>query len=741
MSALNEVQDNYSEEIVSPLDMENKKAGVRKDHALYKYIVDAYNASKEVIEKRGIYDKARKYTKMYENKSWEALKQRRAAHLTKFEIAIAFDAIETGVNIVTARIPRPDIQPSFDSNYEPYVALKQAYQQAEQSNDPEIQDIVQKSYEKLKEQVSDYTSKLQREMVQKWVKLKMQGKMRQLYREKAKTGTVLMKIVFDPAKKKINNTICDLTTIYPHPDCASVEYHTIEPFIYAPILSLERIENMYNIPKDAIPDEAIVETNDRLVLAEDTETGASASLWGAIKRMFAGKKKRHKYCIVLECYMPANSADYEEYKDSVPVEDDNGKFTYDENNEPVKKEVTRKKKKFASGYKRVTVILNHEDWIIDEADNVYQRPPFFELRNFQQSGDFWGISELQMVEELMMKMNVSASNINDNLRLTGNPKLKVTRDAQESGEDGNEQPITNDPGGIIKSNSPQDIGYISPPSLGFDVKWWLQDFLKSWIDRILHITDALRGFNEYSQDSGRKVQQLRMAAMGSFQTKVDEQAEFLAELYQQWAFIYQNFWDTGSIIQKIEDDFGDAKFEEFNPAEGRDLTLFITVSSASIVPDDPFAKWEEALELYNLGIKRIGTPLISPEQLVDLAPTIDDKTRIKRYLAKEQKKTDQEMQLEAALEQFKPLAEKAAVYGNNLPGSPEEGEITEQLIQMVDQFKQLMDTPEFNAMPKRIKMAIMAGIVLGKEPVEQIAVPQQQPGQYQNQTTQGMVTP
>ena len=663
-------------------ELDNKKYGIRKDPELYNQVVNAYRRSKKFKEELGIMEQVEKYDLYYQNEPWKAAGMERAEHLSEMKIPIAFDVVETGLALVTARAPMPDVKPLIDSeNNEELTSAM---------NDEE-------SFQQLKDALSDYGEKLQRELVDIWQKTKMQQKQRVGYRENCKTGNSFLKSEYDVEKKKWINTVCDISTIFPTPGIETIEDHTEDPFIYAPVVSIEKVKKKYSI--DDIEAGALGSYDDIKAFGNETSflKKVKAAIQAGIEVLGSSSKNKDKgtHVILIECYMSDDTII------DVPVtdfDDKTGSEKLDVNGDPVKK--TEQTQKFESGYKRVTVILDHRDWILEEAENPYKRPPFFGTINYRQAGSIYGIPELKAIEDLITIMNVSASNYNDNLRYCGNPKLGVVPGSKT--EDGEE--ITNEIGGIVYSPQPNGVWYVNPPSLGHDIKWWLGEFLRGWLDRATHLSDAVRGFNQYSQDSGKKIRELLNAAHGSFQPKLDEQVDFIKELFQYWAFCIQNYYDH-KIMQRIEDVGGKADYVEFNPAEGKGFKFQIDVSSDSILPDDPFAEFDDALILYDRGMSRTGEPLISPEHLIDLAVSLKDKQRAKLWLEKKEQQGNQQV-----FEEFVALAEQASDVSENEGAGKNEDNVVIQLIQLLTKYPQFLGTNEFIAMSERLRLAVLAGV-------------------------------
>ena len=694
-------------------DTELKRMGLRRDPGLYAYVISAYERSRKYMEERGIFDRISRCKKMYENDPWTAQGVHRDGDLSEVKIAIAYDIIETGLPIATGRMPVPDVDPCIDGRNQEYMQIKTMFDNA--TNELEMQ-AANEAMEALQTKLNDYAEKLQRQLIDTFKSGSLFAKLRIGYREKGIAGTFIMKSVFDPERKTIINEPVDYTTIFPSPNCDSIEAHSEsgEPFCYAPIVSSKKIKKQYKI--DELEYNALGDLDDTKKFRFRSEIGFAAKTQAVIKQILgATTKDKDGYCLLIECYMPDDNSEIE-FQDNLYNED--GQKVYEDDGITPKNE-TKKRKQFPSGFKRVTVVKGHKDWILDEVDNPYGYPPFVMTKNAEQLGDFWGISDIQVVEDLIIRLNISSSNVHDNLRLTGNPKLIKIIGSQSVNKDGSIQEVTNEIGGIMETTQPRGVYYLSPPSLGVDVKWWM-DFLKSWIDRITHLSDALRGFNEFSNDSGRKIQELRVAAANTFKPKLDEQVEFCHRLYQHWAWIYQNLYPE-VILQKLEDEAGKAQFVEFQPQEGQQYLVKIGVAATSLLPVDVLANQELALVLFDRKITRPdGTQrgLISPEHLLDICGEagFEDVQRAKMYNAIEQEKDDQMKQKLAVYEQFKTMAGQAAQITENGQAGQEEDQAVEQLIQMVQQVPEIIGTNEFIALPDRLKLAILAAVAqIGRE--------------------------
>lgn len=709
------------------------KRGQRKDPDLFNTVINAFDRSENYIKERKFPENWYKYQKIYENDVWAGTGKARARHLSKVNIPIGFDVVETGLPIATSRTPKPDVKPVLNTNSPAYQAMKM--QNAQEAQGVPANPDQPSPFDGYKKECANYAQQMQKQLINDWKNTNMPELNRQMYRSACVYGTAVMKSVWDSRQKKMINTICDIRTIFPTPGITRIKDHVHNPFIYATVMSVDEIKRTYNIEyiePDAIGDYDA--TSGTLKYAYGTTTGWSAVMTSAIKSVTSilnkkgddkpKEEKKDGYCLVIECYMPAEDMD-ENYEDN--DYDEKGARKVDANGNPVK--ITKTRKKFPNGHKIVTVIKNNPDWILDESPNKYKDglPPFPEIKNNSQPNDFYGISDMCMIEDLVTRVNMSASNLNDNLRLTGNPIKWEVIGSRVSKPDEDED--TNEIGKVVNVKQKDAMGYLNPPSVGFDIKWWIVEFLMKMIDRVTKLTDAIRGFNSYATDSGKKIRELKLSAAGAFQPKLDAQVQFARDVYEHWAYIHQNL-DPRTFIQKNEDEFGEANFEEFIPAKMSEIELEIDVSGDTIMPNDPTAEFEEGLLLFDRGLKRIGTPLISPEHLIDLAPTLEDKTRAKKYLASEQQKDVlmQQLQQEQAMRE-QANQELIATINSVLQAidqnsiavikTPEFDPLLTKMIAITSQFPELLKGQEFTVLPEQVKLQVLTGIAAGLEDGEE----------------------
>jgi hypothetical protein len=682
----------------------------RKDPELYDKIVKYWKRSqKELIDQKKFKD-AEEYQALYDNKP----EKKRPRHLTDFSVPIANDTIETGLSVATARIPTPNIKPEIS-----YQAVQQAIQMAgeQETGQPLSED---EAYTKIQEELSEHADAQVKSLVADWKRLNMQSVIRDSYRGKGIKGTHFIKTWKDinTGEKKVEE--CRFESIFPSPGVYSIQEHTTEPFIYAPIRTIRRAKEMYGIDGIEVAAKYTFDGAEKVLYpdkgfkgwyeqAKHTGEAAVAAISGTV----AGDDG---FCIPIECYMPADFDDVEEYDDEEYKKDEEGQIETDtQKGEVVKVPVKKTRPMFPSGYKCVTIIYGHKDWIIAEEDCPYApwgfpQPPFIADYCTKDPFDFYGVSQFKQTKELMAQINVLVSNWIDVVRHTGNAILVISRganrteDAMNAGEgQTNEEPLVAQTGEIWREDIPNSIRWLEHPTIQ-DARYLLE-WLMGFHDRSTHLSDAMRGFNQFSQDSGKKIRELRAAAVGTFGPKMDEVVEFCTEIFRMWAWIDANMGNEDDVLlQEAEDENGDAKFNKFIPAKGRNIKMQVEVSVRSLLPDDPEETFLQVMQLAQMMIPGTQMSMVPPEVIIDNSYAVNDHQRMKAWVAKQQQETDVMAQKEQAFEQLKKLAEMAEQVP---PQSPQEEQLFGQISQIIMQLPEAMLSQTFSTLPPRIKMAAL----------------------------------
>ena len=594
---------------------------------IYKQIIHDYTTDRKYIDDRGIPKMWSDGEKMYNNEYWEG--SDRPDHLTKATHNAGFEAVETMLPVVTSRPPSPDVkaQPSSE-------ALDKHLQMLQ--DDPES---AEESWKQLKDAIFRYGNGLTRELKNVWKHTKMNEKIKQEFREYEIKGTDVVKSYWNSKTKRIEVEICDVRTIVPYRFAESIDSCEDTHFCHAFYKPISWVSQKYNIPLEDIKAEGELDAdgNFQLYDSEKQPAGAISGAISAIKSVLSpnqGQRTGDGMTLVIEYYCPGkvhiDEETSEDYK--VNVYNKNGEKTYDKNNNEIVE--TKQRAKWKNG-RVITICRGCLDKVLADKQRGYKKLPFFKSANYSRAGDFWGTSEFRNIEKQIGIINMIISNITDNARLTGNPQKErvIGSEVKE---------VTNEPGAVYDTAIPGGIRNLNPGTMPAYIQHFLNWVQNNSIDRITGITDAFRGIAA-AGDSGIKVQHLIDQGTGRLQPKTMSFTTLSRDLFAHWADIIQNFYPE-KIIQKMEDKSGEAKYDVFRPRQVPDAIFEIDVNMTALLPTDKSGQFEEAMAMAEMGMRVFGIPLISPEMIIEMAPSLEEKQRAKEWLALMQKKMAENQQ-------------------------------------------------------------------------------------------------
>lgn len=594
---------------------EEKRQKPWEDPKLWKLVYNRYKSGIKYREGRSLSEMWDKFEQYYDNEYWNNLD--RADHLTAASDNYLFESVETMLPVITSRPPRPEITP-IPKNLD--------------------EDSIGKA--------NDYAKQIQRECVSIWQSTKMMNKIRSGFREHGIKGTFMFRSLYDLKTEKFQNTVCDILSIVPNPSAFSMEDCYKTWFCYAPVVSVEEVHKRFGVWVDAeSEDEA--DLGQYIGMLKKGVRGVQKVL----NHTFGGDShdKRSGFVVLIEQWMSDDSMeDYEDYEYNadgtrIPIDGSkeyeatgNGKEQVEIEGSEKYKMKTNKRRKYEHG-RVVTIVRNKKDLIMSEKPNGYgPRFPFFRTVNYERAGDFYGISEGKNIEDQNLMANQSISNINDNIRFTANPQKEIMRSAKVKGN-------SDEPGATYESDTGNGVRNIPTGQMpSYAITW--PDWLQASADRKDGMTDAMRGISE-SGDSGIKTQALIAQATGRLQPKTAAFVEFSREFYEHCTYIIQHYYPE-SVIQQDIDSAGEPTYEEFRARDGAEIELRVDVSQISMLPFDNYAEFEEAQALYAIQNPKTGLPSISLEQLIDTAPAIRNKQRIKAYNSDEEEKVEVAQMLE-----------------------------------------------------------------------------------------------
>ena len=598
--------------------MKNPSKGKKllKASVIYKIIMDDFHADRATIIKKDLVGEWKKQERMYNNIWWE--NGSRPPHLTFGTNNGLFEVIETTLPVVTAKSPKPDIkfQPTAKA-LEKHLAMIKTDGE-EQANT---------AWNAQKDVMFNYAQGLRRELMNIWYRSQMPTKIKMAYREYGIKGTNIVKSVWSKEKKMIINEIVDIRTCIPYRFAESIIACEDSHFAHVYYKTQRWVSRKFKIPLKDVKSDGYLNADGTFHLFDESpEQSPSGGVSGQVNDHKTDidadtnpAKRSEALTMVIDYYcngtLDVEEEDLEGYH--VSSFDDTGKETG---------ETYHTREKWLEG-RIITIARGCKGKVLKDKPRVYKRLPFFKSANYERAGDFWGTPEGRQIEEHIRMQNMIMSNINDSARLTGNPQKErvIGSELKE---------VTNAPGKVYDSAIPNGIRNIIPPPMPAYIRLFFQD-LQAMVDRLTGITDAFRGIAK-SGDSGVKVRNLIDQGIGRLQPKTLAFTELSRDLFIHWTDIIQKFYPE-KIVHQTDDKPGRARYEVFNPKDVPEAVFDVGVSLTAMLPTDLEGQFIEALELAVKGMEVYGIPLIAPEHLIELAPTLEDKQRAKEFLATIQK--------------------------------------------------------------------------------------------------------
>ena len=627
---------------------------------LWKLVYNWYKSGIKYRDGRSLPEMWDKFEQYYDNEYWNDIQ--RPEYLTAASDNLLFEDIETMLPVITSRPPRPEITPIPKDTSEEAISA-----------------------------ANEYAKKVQRELITIWHDTRMMGKLRTGFRENGIKGTYIHRSLYDKDKHEWQETVCDMLSIIPNPTAFDMEGCYKSWFIYAPVMSVQDIYKRYGVwVEPESQDEA--ELGQYVGMLKKGVRGVQRVLNNSFGNDSSTKDKRTGFAVLIECWMADGEAEMEEvlvneYDDDGSRIEVAGSKQYESTGngqEQIEvpgsakyKKKSVQRRKYPNG-KVVTIARGDKNRILEVKTNSYgPRFPFMRTVNYERAGDFYGTSEGKNIEDQNLMLNQIISNVNDNARFTGNPQKEIVRSAKVKGN-------SDEPGAVYESDTGQGVRNIDPPSMPSYIHNFLI-WLQGSSDRKTGINDSMRGISQ-SGDSGIKTQALIAQATGRLQPKTASFVEFSRQWYEHKVYVIKNFYPD-NIIQQDKDEQGKPTYEEFNPSEGRELDLKVDVSQISMLPFDNYAEFEEAQLIYSIPNPKTQLPSMSLDQLIETAPALRDKQRIKAYNAD----LEEQVEIQQAIQEI-------------MDNSADQQEAEIALVQYMS------DNPEMAE-----KIAEMAGIPLPEE--------------------------
>ena len=617
------------------LENPSKNKKLLSSGTVWKIIMDDFMADRRAMIKKDLPAEWKRQERMYNNEWWED--GSRPDHLTFGTNNGLFEVIETTLPVVTAKSPTPDIkyQPTAKA-LDIHLARMDEDPEEEGISREELQQLAEQMWKAEKEVMFIYAQGLRRELMNIWYRTEMQTKVKMAYREYSIKGTNIIKSVWSKTKKMIVNTIVDIRTIVPYRFADNIEACEDTHLTHCSYKSAQWIHKKFGVPLKDIKADGYLQADGIFKLFDEKpEESPSGGVSGQVNDHKTDidadgeglKKKSEALTLVLQYYCNGELTAEEEAFEGYHV------TQYDKESGDETGKTYHTRKKWEDG-RVITIARGCKNRILKDEPRVYRKLPFFRSANYERAGDFWGTPEGRQIEEHIRMQNMIMSNINDNARLTGNPQKErvIGSEVKE---------VTNMAGKVYDSAIPNGVRNINPPPMPAYIRLFFQD-LQAMVDRITGITDAFRGIAK-SGDSGVKVRSLIDQGVGRLQPKTLAFTELSRKLFIHWADIISKFYPE-KIVHQTDDKSGKARYEVFNPKEVPEAVYDVNVALTAMLPTDLEGQFIEAMELAMKGMEIYGIPLIAPEHLIELAPTLEDKQRAKEFFAEMQEKVRQQAQ-------------------------------------------------------------------------------------------------
>lgn len=273
--------------------------------------------------------------------------------------------------------------------------------------------------------------------------------------------------------------------------------------MYATYKSLGELIKMYPSKKDDLVRNATNSIDEDLTFGKD-KTNAKDQL------------------LYIECY-------FKDYSTESIIEEEEGE----------KYKVT--KMKYPNG--RRVIIAG--DVLLGDGSNPYKdgKFPFKSWRCYDVPGQFWGLSEVEMLVSIQKEICSLYNDVIDNAHLNGNaPWILDKNSGVEKGS------LTNDKGLVVRKNPGTEVRRETPPPMPAYIQNIIND-LKYDVQVVSGIFDATRGEKPASITSGVAIQALQDSSQGRIRLKTQNLEYLLADLGSMWLSRMQQFWKLPRTIR------------------------------------------------------------------------------------------------------------------------------------------------------------------------------------------------
>ena len=344
--------------------------------------------------------------------------------------------------------------------------------------------------------------------------------------------------------------------------------------------------------------------------------------------------------LYIECY-------FRDYSTEVEIEND------EETGDKYK--VTKMK------YPKGRRVIIAGDILLYDGENPYDtgKFPFVSWNCYKIPGQFWGMSEVEVLVTIQKEICSLYNDVIDNAHLNGNAPWII--DKNSGVEKGS---LTNDKGLVVRKNPGTEVRRETPPSMPAYIQNIIND-LKYDVQVVSGVYDATRGERPASITSGVAIQALQDSSQGRIRLKTQNLEYLLTELGSMWVKYMQQFWTLPRTIRimggKYEPDSMPIMIEgqpiSFKEVDKDmiDGDFDIEIKTGSTMAVNRSAKFEQILRMAQTPAED-GMPLVDRRIVLEYSELENVDDIIKRFdeqaqMNAEQARIEQERQANLQMQQ------------------------------------------------------------------------------------------
>lgn len=486
-------------------------------------------------------DRWRRYYRMYRGKQWEALSIKPNKRKTRAVINYIFSSIETSVPLETDGKYRLMYQPREASSPIPTGDIRAIQEMG--ASDLELA--------KAMSMVADYH----------WRYLSMDAKLPIAARVAKIYGTAFFYTYWDASARKgvgdIMTRVCEPFHIYPDPLAKRVE--DAAGFVYAYVVPLSEAKRLFptkaNLLKaaDTIPP----------IFNMDQEYEASQA-----------QMQSKGAVMILEYWL----------RDGATVTVEQEEQISDEKEGEAVKQVIEKLK-----YPNGRVITVAGDVLLEDKPNPYTVWPLDAVYDYD-IGEFFGVGEIENLEQPQILYNKTFSQLYDNIRIMGNPNVVADK---TSGVDWSN--YLNSTGQVVLKEPGSEVRLQDPPQFSPALPEFL-NMLRRDMDTISGIHDITQGRQPVGITAAQAIELLQQSAQTRIRLKIRNLLESIKGVGKKWFALVKQYYIEPRLL-RVTGPEGEAGWLALQGTEFADADMDLIVETDSSFIVSKAGRFEQGLTL------------------------------------------------------------------------------------------------------------------------------------------------